>query len=273
MRVNIFVNNADNQNGDDAFENEHYLHDKNSNFNYHKKEYIPRSYFRKSDNIKSFIPLLKEYTFKFDKKENIDKKLIRKFRSYIVDKYKRKEINFTINEDKNFWIMFVNETLVATLKFNDVTKGEKVEFKSFNNKYISWLFSKDQAKEYFYMFIRENFDQVFKYFVSTSSKLKGNPQQQEQLNKYLINFSSIYTNHLLPIEKISLTDSNSSKIHSSLLSPNNSTNQMNVEVNNNIQAAVHNSSITTERETYLYDSFFDSFEFKQDSNKESISSR
>ena len=56
---------------------------------------------------------LKEFQFKFTKRENIDKKILRKFRKFLKEQYKKNQINvINILSNNKFWSDFVSLTYV-----------------------------------------------------------------------------------------------------------------------------------------------------------------
>ena len=128
----------------------------------------------------------------FDKKENIDKKIIRKFRAFLAEAYKKKLIDFRLY-DKNFWGFFCNENFLPPLKFDNPDTGEMVEFKSFSNNFIFWLFGKKGSKDLYQMFLNKLGNEFYLSIKENNHKLASNPTQQEQFWKYLVNFHLIYT--------------------------------------------------------------------------------
>lgn len=148
-----------------------------------------RSNKTKSSKIKVFQPV-------FDKKENIDKKIIRRFRLYLVDGYKTKAIKFDDLEciDKHFWKMFIMDNFLPPFKLNDVLTGEMVEFKSFSNKFFEWLFNKLGAKYLYELFLSSQGNDVYNNFVSNNSKLSSNDEEKRKLLKYLNHMPEFYSN-------------------------------------------------------------------------------
>jgi len=140
------------------------------------------------------IPFLKEFNIKFTKRENIDKKILRKFRKFLKDKLKKGTLNldtFLTNIDqhnKNFWTTFINDNLLPPMKFKE--NNEIVEFKSFNTTYMVWLLSHKGSVELYEIYIKENFNDVLNLFVSKFN-LKEN-DELNQLRVYVANLASIF---------------------------------------------------------------------------------
>jgi hypothetical protein len=83
------------------------------------------------------------------KKENVNKKIIRFFKKYLKTSLKNKTINFTslVNETKlnSFWMEFIHENIFPPCE--RMFKGETVQFRSFNEKYINYIFSHSRGVE------------------------------------------------------------------------------------------------------------------------------
>jgi len=83
---------------------------------------------KEATKIKYKIPFLKEFNIKFTKRENIDKKVLRKFRKFIKDKIKKGHINLSNfglnNTQKEFWNFFIDDNFNAS---------DEIQRKSRNN--------------------------------------------------------------------------------------------------------------------------------------------
>lgn len=80
--------------------------------------------------INNFLP-------KYFKKENLNKKIIRLFYKYV--KYLKSFIS-NKNDNYNFSEMFINKKLLPPFS-TTINNSENVSFKSYNYKYIEWLFN------------------------------------------------------------------------------------------------------------------------------------
>lgn len=147
-----------------------------------------------SDTIKEtkklIIPLLKEYNFKFTKRENIDKKILRKLRKFLKIKYKKQYINLNNNEtiDNVFWNRFSMENLLPPMKYS--SKEEQVEYKSFNTNFMIWLMSHRGSVELYNMYLSENFEEMINMLI-----LKFNLKNSDELNElkvYIKNMACLF---------------------------------------------------------------------------------
>jgi hypothetical protein len=164
------------------------LDDSSSNYNTYTKNYIP-SKKKSQEKLFTKFPLLKKFRPKYTKRENVDKKILRRFKYYLKDKLKCKSISLDIY-DKRFWIMFINGNIFPPIKFKDNNTEEEVEFKSFNSKFIAWLFSKNGANELYNLFIKEDLintiDNIIKDYNINSVK------EIEELEYYIRNMPVIF---------------------------------------------------------------------------------
>jgi len=132
---------------------------------------------------------IKEYQFKFTKRENIDKKVIRKFRKFIKEKFKKnsQEIVSLISNNK-FWYDFISQNLMPPFVYS----AEKKDFKSFNTKYMTWVFEHKFSGELYNIFISNNFENIFENFVN---KFKLNTENEEYflLKTYLNSLPNIFS--------------------------------------------------------------------------------
>lgn len=140
----------------------------------------------------SFSEFNKNFKPGFDKKENVDKKILRKLRSFLIESNKKKTIDLS-QTDKKFWIMFINDNFLPPLKYNNPDVGESVEFKSFSNNYLMWLFSKQGSYYLYEKFIEECGTSLYEKFIESSTKLAESNLPRQQLLFYLKNFHKIYS--------------------------------------------------------------------------------
>ena len=136
------------------------------------------------------ISLLKSYNFKFSKRENIDKKVLRKFRKFLKEKNKSQNCSF----NTDFWTRFVHENLFPPVKV------ENIEFKSFSTQYMIWLFSQHQFPELYEEFINSCFDKVLTLLINTF-KLT-NSEDIYTLSKYIKNMSKFFVDYIPDNESV-----------------------------------------------------------------------
>lgn len=128
----------------------------------------------------------------FDKKENVDKKIMRKFRGFLSESYKKKAIDLS-QTNKGFWTMFIHDNFLPPMKYNNPESGESVEFKSFSNNYLLWLFSKQGSYYLYEKFLEECGNSLYEKFIESSTKLAESNLNRQQLLFYLKSFHSIYS--------------------------------------------------------------------------------
>lgn len=147
-----------------------------------------RSYLRKTRNhLKNpNLNKLKEFNFEFGKRENVDKKIIRKFRKFVQDKY-FKNLKLTRKKSQFYDLMnqFLNKCLFPPCKTYD-----NLIFKSFSYGYLSWLFSHRIIQLLFKKYIKSNMQNLTKYLCEIFSI--ENSQDIEKLKNYLENYIDIY---------------------------------------------------------------------------------
>jgi hypothetical protein len=150
------------------------------------------------DKIKSKIPFLREFNIKFTKRENIDKKLVRKFRKFLKSFLQKNSMNVSLLEDSDFWSAFINEELYPPMKFRCLDQNRVFEFKSFNTNYMAWIFSVKKADTFYREFIKEKGEEVFKSILNKNQRSINCFDEQEknhicqQLRYYIINLANIF---------------------------------------------------------------------------------
>jgi hypothetical protein len=151
--------------------------DPSSNWNTYTRTSTPQ--FKKlKTQLKDKVPFLRDFSPKFLKKENIDKKVLRKFRKYI--KANNVSLNLT-----GFWKDFNDLNLLPPMKYSE--GDAKIEFKSFNTNYILWLFSKPGAVELYKEFVDKLGDKLLQGFIETYDLLKSTEDGVVDKLKYYIN--------------------------------------------------------------------------------------
>lgn len=165
-----------------------------SNLNAYRKPFVPKIN-KTKEKLKNLIPFLKEFNPKFLKKENIDKKILRKFRNYVKVMYKQEKEVFDVY-DKFFWKSFTNLNLLPPMKFTD-ERDKFLEFKSFNTKYLLWLFSKNGTVDLFKEFANIYGNEILQNFIDAYN-LEINSEEEgiiEKLKLYIQYIPDIYSRH------------------------------------------------------------------------------
>lgn len=129
-----------------------YINDPYSNYNIYSKH--PLKKFKELRmRLESKNPFIKHFHPKFLKKENIDKKILRRFRAYIKET-NQKSPNYLKQYEETFWNDFSKLNLLPPMRYTS-KRNKIIEFKSFNTKYYLWLFAKNGAVELFNTFVKE----------------------------------------------------------------------------------------------------------------------
>lgn len=111
--------------------------------------------------------------FSFAKKENLNKLIIRRFLRYLKS-----------NKDK----------IIENTAFISINKSKNPSlqcFKSVNSSYLSWLFSIDNVKVSFNLYLSFCLDDLLKEF---NEKYDISHEDNINLREYLLKFSSLYSN-------------------------------------------------------------------------------
>ena len=151
---------------------------------------------KSKEKIKKKIPFLKEFNPKFTKRENIDKKVLRKFKKYLKDYYKTKKNDFEKLENKDFWIIFLNGNLFPPMKFFQKDFNRTVEFKSFNTQYMAWVFSHKPSTILYNLFLKNKGEELYQSIIKKFKILSDSRENIEtlsQLKNYVFNIADIFT--------------------------------------------------------------------------------
>ena len=132
---------------------------------------------------------IKEYKFKQLKRENVDKKILRKFKKYLKTKSKEKKDNEIKNYIKNneFWSEYIKLNLMPPFNY----EKEKASFKSFNTQYLCWFFEHKYSLELFNFFIKENYDNLINE-IKEANNLKENCDDFALVKNYINTMPLIY---------------------------------------------------------------------------------
>ena len=134
---------------------------------------------------------IKEYKFDNNivKRENVDKKILRKFKKFMKNKLREKtpnEVKNYINND-GFWPDYISMNLMPPFSY----EKENVSFKSFNTEYICWVFEHKYSLELYNIFINLKYNDLLEE-ITTDRKLKENSKQYNLIKIYLSNMPMIY---------------------------------------------------------------------------------
>jgi hypothetical protein len=130
-------------------------------------------------NKNTQIPSFPATTFapRYSRKVNIVKKILRKFKKYL--KFRQSPINYP------FWICFTKENYFPPFKHEDI------EFKSFSQSYLRWLFSHEGGIELYRDYLnergKEDLHNIYKEYRITDINL------QKDFEMYFREFSFLYS--------------------------------------------------------------------------------
>jgi hypothetical protein len=158
--------------------------------NYVRKDFVPKVK-RDLENLKEKIPLLKNFNPTYTKKNNIDKKILRKFKQFIKDN----SGNLDLGSENSFIRKFIKENLFPPMRFKDEMEQE-IEFKSFNTKYLIWVFNKEGILELYENFLliegKNVIEQIIKDYNLTSDNYR---KEVEELQIYLFHLGKVFSNY------------------------------------------------------------------------------
>ncbi len=164
-----------------------YLTDPNSNYNNFTKKYEIKTNPKK--RFRDIHPFLKTFNPKFLKKENIDKKIFRRFRKFVKSLFKKNKNLPVFGKNPLFWQKFYAKNLLPPVKIMFNQNGNLIEHKSFNTQYLIWLFNQEGTAELFEMFIKNEFEYVINNFIEeydlNESKEPGIIEKIKQYIKYI----------------------------------------------------------------------------------------
>ena len=168
-----------------------HLTDPNSNFNNFSKKYETKTIPKK--RFKDIHPFLKTFNPKFLKKENIDKKIFRRFRKFVKEIYKKNKNLPMFKENPLFWKKFYFKNLLPPVKIKLNHNGQLIEHKSFNTQYLIWLFKQEGTSELFEIFSKNETENVINNFIMEYDINKSKePDIIEKLRLYIKNIPEIY---------------------------------------------------------------------------------
>ena len=226
--------------------------------------------------LKNKLPFLRYFNPQFTKRENVDKKIIREFRTFIEENLKNNFINIFYNEldlnfndiDIEFWQKFVNHELIPPMKYTESTTKETVLFKSFNTNYLNWIFSRKGVDELFEKFQCLNGKKILKGLIEKYD-IQGDIETNDeilQLDFYINNIIGIYksthnSSHDDKEEKDNIEDSILSKNYENLKACPISSGEMNFSLFNSSNNCVSPKQECSPSKLTTNCSSFDLYEF------------
>jgi len=215
MKKNDLNNNENTENNstDVVFEKEkeivnykkyNFFTDPYSNYNNFTKKYNVKTNQKK--RFRDIHPFLKTFNPKFLKKENIDKKIFRRFRKFVKSYYKENKSSPIFSKNEFFWKKFYMKNLLPPVKIIS-NNGEIIEHKSFNTQYLIWLFNQEGTTELFQLFIKKESENVINNFINEYNLSKSNEDGIiEKLKQYISYIPEIYDSYNNNHKKIILEE-------------------------------------------------------------------
>ena len=135
---------------------------------------------------------IKEYKFsKKIKRENVDKKILRKFKKYLKHKMREKtdnEVkNYIKNNNNQFWPDYISMNLMPPFSY----EKEDISFKSFNSKYLCWFFDHKYSQELYNIFISKSFDELLN-LIMKDYEINEESEDYKLLKIYINTMPMIY---------------------------------------------------------------------------------
>ena len=161
-----------------------------SNYNNFTKKYKVKNNAKK--RFRDIHPFLKTFNPKFLKKENIDKKIFRRFRKFVKILYKENKNSPIFSKNAFFWKKFYVKNLLPPVKIV-LNNGEIIQHKSFNTQYLLWLFNQEGTTELFKLFLKTEEEKVINNFVTEYNLNQSKePDIIEKLKEYINYIPEIY---------------------------------------------------------------------------------
>ena len=234
------------------------LTDPYSNYNNFTKKFVIKE--NKKKRFRDIHPFLKTFNPKFLKKENINKKIFRRFRKFFKSYYKNNKNSPIISKNELFWKKFFINNLLPPVKIEE-NEGEIIEHKSFNTKYLLWLFNQEGTNELFKLFIEKEKENIINNFISEYNLHKSNePNIIEKISKYIDYIPEIYDNEKI----IKLEEENDDEILDK-----NELDNKNVSANKKIDNITHLESFDNDNIKENHNSFLESFDNEMENTNNS----
>jgi hypothetical protein len=120
----------------------------------------------------------------FTKRENVDKRLLRQFRKFLIKLYRKQKLP-VLNE---FWKTFISKNLLPPVDFNSPLLKEDIAFKSFSLNYSAWLFSHEGGIELYNLFVKSEGGNILRIF----KDVINNEQEDKELRCYINDYAVHY---------------------------------------------------------------------------------
>jgi hypothetical protein len=132
---------------------------------------------------------IKEYKFRQLKRENVDKKILRKFKKFLKNKSKEKENNEikSFIKSNEFWSEYIKLNLMPPFNYDK----ENITFKSFNTQYLCWFFEHKFSLELFNIFVRDNYENLLT-MIKEAYTLSEDSDDYSLLKNYINTMPLIY---------------------------------------------------------------------------------
>ena len=132
---------------------------------------------------------IKEFKFRQLKRENVDKKILRKFKKFLKNKSKEKENNEikSFIKSNEFWSEYIKLNLMPPFNYDK----ENITFKSFNTQYLCWFFEHKFSLELFNIFVRDNYE-ILLNMIKEAYTLNENTDDYSLLKNYINTMPLIY---------------------------------------------------------------------------------
>lgn len=146
---------------------------------------------KKNLKLNDIIPHLQNIKFKFSKRENIDKKIIKLFKNFIKDKIKQDKKKSEEMKNLSFWNRYVQGMYTPPFYYVDECTNETIEFKSTNSIYILWIFQNELANELYTLFLQEKGNNLIDSFVEFFDITES--EDIKMIKYYILNFNKIFS--------------------------------------------------------------------------------
>ena len=164
-----------------------------SNYNNFTKKFKVKINSKK--RYRDIHPFLKTFNPKFLKKENIDKKIFRRFRKFVKTFYKENKDSPIFSKNPFFWKKFYLKNLLPPVKIM-LNDSELIEHKSFNTQYLVWLFNQEGTTELFKLFIEKESENVINNFINEYNLYQSNENNIiKKLKEYIKYIPEIYESY------------------------------------------------------------------------------
>ena len=164
--------------------------DPNSNYNNFTKKYKIK--INEKKRFRDIHPFLKTFNPKFLKKENIDKKIFRRFRKFFKCFYKNNKNAPILSKNVLFWKKFNTKNLLPPVKIEN-DNGQIIDHKSFSTKYLLWLFNQEGTVELYKLFVDKEKENLINNFIIEYDLYEcDEPNIIEKLKQYIDLIPEIY---------------------------------------------------------------------------------